>query len=708
MGKKKKKKDDSQPRTNNRDLSWLSFNDRVLQEAADERVPLIERLRFLGIFSSNLDEFFRVRVASLRRITAISGKTKKHLGFDPKKVLPRIQKTVLEQQNQFEQIFNKIIRDLKKKGVRHINENELSTAQSNFVKTYFNEVVRPTLVPVMLDKKTPFPELRDKVIYFAIRLGYRKNKDKYRYSIMEIPTGVVSRFLVLPKEKGEDDCVILLDDVIRHCLSEVYSSVFDYDRFNAYTVKLTRDAELDIENDFSQSIVEKITKSLKKRKKGEPVRFVYDKDMPAELLELIMKRAKVTQGENVIPGGKYHNFRDFMAFPAVGPKELVNEPLKPLQHRLLVQSASMFEVMRKKDVLLSFPYQTFNYVIDLLREAAIDPTVSEISINLYRVANQSKIINALINAVRNGKTVTAIIELQARFDEENNIKMANKLQDEGVKVIYGVQGLKVHAKLILITRKEYGGTKHYVHVGTGNFHEKNALIYSDFSLLTSDERITREVEKVFQFFKANFQRGNYRYLMVSPFNARKRIYDLINYEIFNAKRQHQAYIIIKLNNLVDEEMIEKLYEASSAGVKIKLIVRGICCLIPGVKGMSENIEVISIIDRFLEHSRVLIFCNDGNEQMFITSADWMPRNLDFRVEVGVPVFDPGVRKQLREVIDIQLSDSAKARIIDARQSNRYRHENTQVTSQIRSQTDTYKYFVKTMQKAYVTHDSTVI
>jgi polyphosphate kinase len=351
--------------------------------------------------------------------------------------------------------------------------------------------------------------------------------------------------------------------------------------------------------------------------------------------------------------------------------------------------------------LLSFPYQNFNYIIDLLREAAIDPAVKSISINLYRVASQSKIINALINAVRNGKEVTAIVELQARFDEENNIKMANKLQEEGVKVIYGVQGLKVHAKLILINRKEDGGHKLYAHVGTGNFHEKNALVYTDHSLLTCDERITREVEKVFQFFLANFQRGNYRYLMVSPFNTRKRIIDYINQEIFNAKRQHEAYIIIKLNNLIDEEMIDKLYEASCAGVKIKLLIRGTCSVIPGVKGMSENIEAFSVVDRFLEHARVLIFCNDGNEHIYITSADWMPRNLDHRVEVGVPIYDPGVRKQLREVINIQLNCTAKARIIDITQSNRYRFELLKDKNPLRSQMETYRYFARTLQKAVV-------
>lgn len=680
-----------------RDLSWLSFNDRVLQEAADERVPLIERLRFLGIFSNNLDEFFRVRVGTLRRMASLPEKALKQLEFDPKKVLNRIRKAVIEQQQRFELIFQQILKELKKKGIRHVNETELTPAQSSFVRSYFAEVVRPALVPVMLDRKGKIPELRDRVIYFAIHLKGKKVSDKNRYSIIEIPSQVLPRFLVLPRSKGEDECVIFLDDVIRHCLDDVYS-IFDHEGVEAFTVKVTRDAELDLEKDLSKSMMEKISKSVKNRMKGEPVRFVYDKAMSQDLLEFIMKRMKVEHGENVIPGGRYHNFRDFIQFPTMGKRELVYDVLKPLEHPFLVHSKSIFEMIRQRDVMLSYPYQSFNYIIDLLREAAIDPQVKDISINLYRVANQSKIINALINAVQNGKAVKAVIELQARFDEENNIKVANKLQEAGIKVVYGVPGLKVHSKLILISRKEPGGTTLYAHVGTGNFHERNALVYGDHSLLTADPRISREVAKVFRFFDVNFQRGTYRHLFVSPFNTRKRFIKLIDQEIKNARKEKDAYIIIKLNNLVDDEMIEKLYEASCAGVKIQLVIRGICCLIPGVKGMSENIQAVSIVDRFLEHARVFIFCNGGDELMFISSADWMPRNLDGRVEVTAPIYDPGVKKQLRKVINIQLNGSAKARILDKDQANFYRYKVERIKDPLQSQIETYRYFQKALQK----------
>ena len=674
----------------NRDLSWLSFNERVLQEAADARVPLVERLRFLGIFSSNMDEFFRVRVAALRRMAALGSKARKQLGFDPKKILDKIQKKVIEQQKQFELTFAIIMKDLEKKGVYHISEKELTPEQGEYVKEYFNNTVRQTLVPIMQDTKSKFPYLKDKVIYLAIKLSYKGYNEKIQYSLIEVPSQVVSRFLVLPTE-GKKTSVILLDDVIRYCLKEIYS-IFDYDQIEAYTIKITRDAELDIDGDLSKSLIDKLSKSLKKRKKGEPVRFIYDEKMPKDLLDFILRKMKLDETDNMIPGGRYHNFKDFIKFPAIGGKDILNEPLPPVPHVLLRNEKSIFNVIRKKDVLLSFPYQPFDYIIDLLREAAIDPKVKSIYINLYRVADKSKIINALLSAAKNGKNVTVVIELQARFDEENNIKMANKLQEEGVKVIFGVQGLKVHSKLILITRKEQGGERLYAHIGSGNFHEGNAQVYCDHSLLTADERLTREVLKIFQFFQTNFQRGSYRYLFVSPFNTRKRFSELITAEIKNARRQHEAYIIIKLNNLTDEEMIERLYDASQSGVKIKLIVRGVCSLIPGVPGMSENIEAVSIVDRFLEHSRVFIFCNDGNELMYISSADWMERNLDRRVEVTTPVFDPEVRKQLRDVINIQLRGTAKARILDKTQSNTYKYTLNPKEEPYRSQLETYKYF----------------
>ncbi|HYG52673.1 MAG TPA: polyphosphate kinase 1 [Flavobacteriales bacterium] len=677
--------------TINRDLSWLSFNARVLQEANDDRVPLIERLRFLGIYSNNQDEFFRIRVASLQRMDSLPAKAKKQLGFDPRKILDKVFKIVVEQQMLFEQTFAQIIKKLQKKGIYHINEKDLTPKQSEFVKNYFSETVRPALVPIMLGKKSKFPDLKDKAIYLAIKLSYKKKKEDFRYSLIEVPAQVVSRFLVVPDQNKGCTNVILLDDVIRHCLFEIYS-IFDYDKIEAYTIKITRDSELDVIEDYSKGIVEKLSRGLKKRKKGEPVRFIYDQQIPKDLLEFILDNLDLEANDQIIAGGRYHNFKDFIKFPNVGTPDLVNEPLPPVQHKHLHNKQSILGLIKQRDILISFPYQSFSYIIDLLREAAIDPKVKAIKINLYRVAERSKIINALLNAAKNGKDVTVIIELQARFDEENNIKMATKLEEEGVKVIYGVQGLKVHSKLISITRVEHGKEVLYAHVGTGNFHEANARVYCDHSFLTADPRITKEVAKVFTFFSANYQRGTYRYLFVSPFNTRTRFIELINNEIKNARRRHDAYITIKLNNLTDPELINKLYEAGKAGVKVRLIIRGMCSLIPGVKGLSENIEGVSIVDRFLEHSRVMIFCNDGNELIYLSSADWMERNLDRRVEVTVPIFDSEVRAQIRNVIGHQLKGTAKARILDKDQSNIYKFQLNPKKEQYRSQIETYLYF----------------
>lgn len=672
----------------NRDLSWLSFNARVLQEAADSSVPLTERMRFLGIFSNNLDEFFRVRVATLKRLMVVGNKSQKEFGFQPKKILDKIHKNVVEQQQQFDRIFKTIVKELEKKGIYHKDETQLSEEQGNFVREYFQTTIRQTLVPVMMDKKSKLPALKDKVIYFAIKLGYKKNPDDFHYSLIEVPSQVVSRFLVLPKEKDRIS-FMLLDDVIRYCLDDIFS-IFDYDRYEAYTIKLTRDAELDIDQDVSQSFIDKVSKSLKKRKHGQPVRFIYDEKIPKDLLGFILKKLKLVDTGNIIAGGRYHNFKDFIKFPGMGDPSLQYEPLPPLPHWSLAGQRSMFDVIKRKDVVLSFPYHSFNYIIELLRQAAIDPQVISIQINLYRVGEKSRIVNALVNAAKNGKEVTAVVELQARFDEENNIKLSHKLQDEGVRVIFGVPGLKVHSKLILIRRKERKSEQLYAHVGTGNFHETNALIYGDHSLLTCDDRITYEVEKVFEFFLKNYERANFKYLFVSPFNMRKRLIELIGEEISNAKRQHDAYIILKLNNLVDEELIKHLYKASNAGVKIKLIIRGICSLIPGVKGMSENIEAVSIIDRFLEHARVFVFCSDGKELVYISSADWMSRNIDGRIEVSTPVFDPEVKQTILDVIGIQLQGNAKARIIDKTQSNSYKRKPGEPL--FRSQVETWHYF----------------
>lgn len=661
----------------NRELSWLSFNERVLQEAEDETVPLIERIKFLGIFSNNRDEFFRVRVATLKRFIKYPKKTVKLIGENPESLLNNIQKVVIEQQKKFEQVYQKIIKKLGQHNISIINEKQITLQQGLFIKKFFHEKVMPLLFPIMVDNASKFPYLKDKSGYLFVKLGRNDNIKKNKYALIEVPTTSISRFVVLPKEK-EKKFIILLDDVIRYCLNDVFNN-FIYDYIEAYNIKITRDAEIDMDNDLSKSFVEKISKGLKDRKKGQPVRLVYDSEIAPDMLAFIMKRIKLNKEDNPIPGGRYHNFKDFMSFPNIGDPDLSYKKISALKHPDLKSKQagmevqpSFFKVLKKKDILLTFPYQTFDHIIDLLREASIDPKVQSIKITLYRVAKNSSVVKALINAIKNGKQVTAIVELQARFDEEANIYWANKLQEEGAKVIYGVPGLKVHTKLFLITRKEGDKIVNYAHVGTGNFNRDTAGVYTDHSLLTADKRITAEVAKVFNFYSDNFKTGIYKHLLVSPFFMRKQIVQLINKEIQNAKKNRPASIILKLNNLVDPAMIKKLYEASSEGVKIKLIIRGICSLVAGVKGLSENIEAISIVDKFLEHSRVLIFYNGGDEKYFLSSADWMARNFDFRSEVAVPIYDKSIQEQLKKIIDILWQDNTKARILGSKQDNEYR------------------------------------
>ncbi|HNP47448.1 MAG TPA: polyphosphate kinase 1 [Bacteroidia bacterium] len=652
-----------------RDLSWLSFNARVLQEAEDISVPLLERLRFLGIFSSNSDEFFRVRVATIRRMSKWGKKGKDLLGTDPEELLEKIQKTVLLHQKKFEKIYAEILLELEKENISIINEKQLTKEQGVFVRNYFHEHVYQFLVPIMIDSSPKFPYLKDKSIYLAIVLSRLDKSKKDKYSLIEIPSDVVSRFLVLPSV-NEKRHIILLDDVIRFCLNDIFS-IFDYDAIEAYTIKLTRDAELDIDSDVSKSYVEKISKSVKQRKKGDPVRLAYDENIPVDLLAFILRKIKLFNEEHLIPGGRYHNFKDFISFPNVGRKELRYAKIKSIDHPDLKGQRSLFKAIKNTDVLLAYPYHSFHHIIDLLREASIDPKVTSIRLTLYRAANNSSFVNTLINAIKNGKQVTAVVELQARFDEETNIFYANKLQEEGAEVIFGVPGLKVHSKLILISRKEGGKTVNYAHVGTGNFNEQTAKVYSDHALLTSNKQITAEIERLFSFYKDNYKTGHYKHLIVSPFNTRKKFCSMIEEEMENAKAGREAKITLKMNSLVDREMISLLYEASCAGVKIKMIVRGICSLIPGVKGMSENIEVISIVDKFLEHSRIFIFHNGGKEKFYIASGDWMYRNLDHRSEVAVPIVDHRLQEELRQYIAIQFQDNCKARVVNKAQDNHY-------------------------------------
>lgn len=668
-----------------KEISWLSFNERVLQEAGNKDVPLLERLKFLGIYSNNLDEYFRVRVATLKRLSYYGRKAKEILGYDPKPTLRKIQKIVLEQNELFEKTYSEILKDLARNGIHIINEKELDNEQSAYVKSYFRNEVRTRLMPFLIEPDSNLPNLTDDAIYFGIILKKKKNNKK-RYALLEIPSNVLPRFIVLPERNGEK-YLIFLDDVIRFGMREVFF-IFDFDEISAYTIKLTKDAELELADDYLASYIDNLSRSLQQRKKGVPVRFIHDRNMPSDLLKLITSKLNLGAEDVIIPGTRYHNFKDLMSFPAVGKKKFYYEPIIPVPHRDIHPGKSVLSAMLKKDIMLFFPYHPFDHFIDLLREASIDPLVTSIQITLYRLARNSSVINALLNAVRNGKSVTTIVELQARFDEEANILWGNKLMNEGVKVIYGVPGLKVHAKLCLITRVKGDVTQRYTAIGTGNFNEDTARIYTDHLLLTTEKKITNEVFKVFNFFQANYRKDNYYHLILSPFHLRNKINLLIDNEIKNATAGKKSFIWLKLNNITDRETIDKLYEASQAGVDIRIIVRGMFSLVPGIKNVSDNIKAIGIVDRFLEHTRFMIFHNGGDEEVYISSADLMTRNLDHRIEVTCPVFDESIRKQLKKIFDIQWHDNVKARKLDALQLNKIISKGEK---KVHSQIEVYEY-----------------
>jgi polyphosphate kinase len=651
-----------------KEISWLSFNERVLQEAANKDVPLAERLKFLGIYSNNLDEYFRVRVATLKRLSQFGPDSKNILGYNPKSTLKKIQKIVLEQNTDFEKIYTSLIQELEKHKIHFVNEKQLTPEQASFVQEFFHKEVRSRLMPFLLGRDSDLPNLTDDAIYLAIEL-IKKDTGKKRFAILEIPTTILPRFILLP-ENGDDKYIMYLDDIIRFGLKDIFFP-FDFDTFSAYTIKLTKDAELEIEDDISESYIDKLSKSIQQRKWGSPTRFIYDRDMPADLLKLLEKKFKFGAWDVTVPANRYHNFKDFMKFPNLGKKKFYFEPLVPIPHRDIQAGKSILSAIKKKDIMLFFPYHPFDHFIDLLREASIDPNVTSIDITLYRLARNSSVINALLNAVRNGKKVTTVVELQARFDEEANILWGNRLREEGVKVIYGVPGLKVHSKLCLISKVKNDINERFAAVGTGNFNEDTAKLYTDHLLLTTDKKITNEVYKAFNFFNANYKKDNYYHLILSPFFLRNKILQLIENEIKNAKAGKKAFIYLKLNNLTDVEVIDNLYRASAAGVNIRLIIRGMMSLVPGQKEISENIKAIGIVDRFLEHSRFMIFCNDGNEEYFISSADLMTRNLDHRIEVTCPVLDKTIKSEMKEIFDLLWKDNVKARKIDASLSNEF-------------------------------------
>lgn len=652
-----------------KELTWLAFNERVLQEADKKTVPVIERIKFLGIYSNNLDEFFRVRVAILKRL-AMLGNPKKLEGLNPVELLKQINQIVMQQSNEFARVYDSIITDLGKENIFIINEKQLNNEQGDFVRQYFVKYVRPRIMPLLITRERELPDLKDEAIYLAVQLkSFTKTRDTF--ALVEVPSQHVGRFIKLPDD-GDKKYLMLLDDVIRFELRDVFY-MFDFDDIHAYTIKLTRDAELDINDDLSENYIKQISQGLEKRKEAHPVRFVYDKNIPQVFLDLLLKKLKFSKDDAIIKGGRYHNFKDFMGFPQIGKPHMVYQPLVPIAHPHIPYRVSIFSILKKRDLLIHFPYHSFLHFIDVLREASIDPLVKEIKITIYRVAKQSSVMNALLNAARNGKKVTAVLELQARFDESANIKWSNRLKEEGVRVIYGVPGLKVHSKLCVIDRTERGKTVSYVGIGTGNFNEDSANVFSDQLLLTRHEGIAKETNWVFEFFDKNYKVPPFRHILVSPFKLRYKIVQLINHEIKLAKAGKPAYIYLKLNNLVDVDMIQKLYQAKAEGVDVRLNVRGMMALQPRFSEKVEPIPAICLIDRYLEHSRLYIFGNGGDEKIYISSADLMARNLDRRVEVACPIYEKTLKAQLRKLWDLQWADNCSARIWDNSLKNEMKH-----------------------------------
>lgn len=676
---------------NNRDLSWLTFNERVLQEAQDKSVPLMQRLRFLGIFSNNQDEFIKVRVANIVRLSQIKGKKTPRFsgGYTGRELLPLVNAGVYAGQKKFVHTYTEVLDEMEQQGIYVINEKQLSRKQKQFCRDYFSSVVSQRLVPLILKKTTQIPFLQDNNIYHAVKMTSGKNCKNPRYAIIQIPvSSSCPRFIVLPSVKDRND-IIFLDDIIRLCLDEIFF-MFNYKYISAYTFKLMRDAQLTLDDDISKSLIEKMEDGLQNRLHGQPVRLIYDKEMPDDLLDIIATKLRLKGNEGLDAGGRYHLMRDLMKFPKVRP-DLESKSPEPLQHPDIKPFSSILKVISRKDILLNYPYHTFNHFIDFLREAAIDPKVESIYITLYRVAERSKVINALINAAKNGKKVVVLLELLARFDEEQNVEYSELLQKEGIKVIHGANGLKVHSKLVLVERKDRG----YAYIGTGNFNESTAQIYGDFGLFTSNSQIVADAAAVFDFLLNTHKHFSFKQLMISPYYMREQFETLIKQEIKNAQSGKKAYIYAKFNSLTDEDMISLLYKASQAGVEIRLIVRGACCLQPQVKDQSENIRVISIVDKYLEHARLAIFHNNGDENIYIMSADWMTRNLDRRVEVGTPILDKKIKETLKEFFNIQWSDNEKARDLTIFGSNEYveKGDNQSCRSQM-TLYDFYKNFNK--------------
>lgn len=679
----------------NREISWLSFNYRVLQEAKDPSVPLLERLKFLAIYSSNLNEFFSVRIASLRSLIKLNKETLDELKFDPSKLLKQIHNIILDHQNEFGKIYRKqILPELAQNNIYLLDNDQLNTTQKSFIDEYFDSYVQQYIQPILLVKNKINPFLQNGKLYLAVKLKGKSSKKvknaRHRYAILKIPTDHLPRFVKIP-EKNKST-IVYLDDIIRNNLSKTFPG---YDVIDSYSIKMSRDAELYITDEFSGNLLEKLRKSLTKRNIGAPIRVLYDSKMPKNMLEFL-KAALNLRKEDLVEGAKYHNFSDFFDFPQSENKSLYYQEYKPLRINEIDKSENIFKLIKKKDILIHFPYQTYNHVIEFLEAAAEDKNTTCIKITQYRVAKNSAVIKSLKKAVQNGKRVIVFVEVKARFDEESNFQWAAEMESSGIKVLYSFPGLKVHSKLALVTRIENDEIKNYCYLATGNFNEKTARVYTDFGLLTANPEITDEADKVFDHLEGRLKKYKFNTLLVGQFNMRKRFNQLIDNEIELANESKKAEITIKINNLEDKKIIKRLYEASQAGVKINLLVRGICCLVPNKKGLSENIKVYSIVDRFLEHSRVFIFHNGGNELIFAGSADWMKRNLSRRIEVVFPIIDPNLKREIKNIIGIQFSDNLKTRIIDEAASNKYKSDGSK--QKVRSQEAIYNYYLKKPKK----------
>ncbi|WP_179376886.1 polyphosphate kinase 1 [Winogradskyella wichelsiae] len=670
----------------NRELSWLKFNERVLQEASDKDVPLIERLRFLGIFSNNLDEFFKVRYATVKRIYEAGKGGKSELGgIRAGDLLEEITQIVIEQQSYSLKILDEIDVELQNEKIYVINETQINADQHEFIKNYFYQELSPALVVLMLNDEVALPELMDISAYLTVKMTNLEGKDQV--ALIEI-SSTMDRFVVIPSD-DDKNYIIMVDDILRYCLDDIFN-IFKYDRISAHMIKITRDGELDFDSDLSKSFIDKLSESVKDRQSGAPVRFVYDMSIDKDTLNFLLELMSIDEKESIIPGGRYHNRRDYMSFPSLGRTDLLYDKIKPLPVKGLSLEDSIFKTIAEKDYMVYTPYHTFSYIVKFLREAALDPKVKTIKITIYRLAQISHVASSLINAAKNGKKVTVSIELRARFDEEANINYAEQMQDEGIKMFFGVTGLKVHCKMCVIEREENEKLVRYGFISTGNFNESTAKIYTDFTLMTADAKILKDVSKVFNFFEVNYVVNRYKHIITSPHYTKSKIFSLIDKEIESAKNGYPAYIKLKMNSISSYKMIDKLYEASRAGVKIQMIVRGICCLVPGVKGMSENIEIISIIDKFLEHTRLYIFSNNDDPKIYISSADWMTRNIDNRVEVSCPIYDEDIKRELQDLYAICWNDNVKARIINETQDNTYRRNDK---PKVRAQFDTYKYYL---------------